>query len=93
MTTTIVGVISADGKNTIGQGFTVKKSGEGTYIIAFTNAFSSIPVVIAVMHGSKQWPTQGKVKGAGDTKIQATVVTGDMNGNNADGEFGFIAQG
>lgn len=97
------GNVNADGTTTDGHGsgdFTVRKSGAGTYVITFVNAFTSPPAVLA----TQNYPLWTDFKGPAGSpldnalvvaidKTQATIVTGGASGEAGDRNFGFLAAG
>lgn len=83
---TIRGVVAADGTITRGTGFSVVKSGTGSYAVTFTTAFAATPVVTLT---PKTWSTTGVT---GETTNGFSVTNWNVtDGSQVDGAFAFAA--
>ncbi|WP_217254063.1 hypothetical protein [Streptomyces sp. AC602_WCS936] len=88
----IRGTVAADGTRTAGYGFTVTKTGDGTYTITFNNDFAEPPSVVATIDGDS-WYLLDNAHAAGATAQRVTIRTGDSLGAVSDRPFHFIAMG
>jgi hypothetical protein len=83
----VAGRVNADGSIAAGSGFTVSKSGTGTYVVTFT-ALAPVAVVAACASGANRWaPTSAY------TAKSVTVSMLNSAGAVVDEAFAFIAFG
>lgn len=106
MTKIIYGSVNADGSIASGIGFTVQRSGVGTYEITFENSFTKMPTVVGTQcysDGNYSWDNIDS--GGGETLDNLVVIAVTTNlcklktgnsenrGDACDRKFGFIAIG
>jgi hypothetical protein len=97
-TTTIWGVVNADGSILSGTGYKADKMDAGVYTIFFTTPFNSVPAVVTTQlfpnepntHGGD--PRDNSVVGY-ITNDRCRVITGQDNGDKVDRAFSFVAIG
>lgn len=89
-TEVVAGSVAANGTITAGSGFSVNKTGTGTYTITFTRAFSGTPVALVVPVIA--FSTGGHAQLVTASSTQITVETATFNETAlADKPFAFIA--
>lgn len=87
----IRGAVAANGTINVGEGFTVNHSGTGVYVITFTNAFASNPVVVACLRGTAASGDFVQLASFSTTACQINVI--DNSVSPIDEPFTFIAIG
>lgn len=88
----ITGIVAANGTVTAGTGFTVNHSGTGIYVISFTTAFTSTPVVSAIAGpGSPDASTTCVLTAAAAGSVTIETIR-QATGVLADSPFNFAAQ-
>jgi hypothetical protein len=94
--TTIHGVVAADGSIITGTGFSATKTGTGVYAVAFNDAFGDIPAVVATQCGNFSNPSSSDGVAIG-TLTKASIIvstgTGHPDFQPQDRQFSFIAIG
>ncbi|HKZ40483.1 MAG TPA: hypothetical protein VJ044_05940, partial [Candidatus Hodarchaeales archaeon] len=84
----IRGAVNADCTIARGAGFTVNKTGTGTYTVTFSTAFSGAPVVVVCLTASV-----GIIQSANHTTSDVGIATYNTSSAPADIAFQFIAEG
>jgi|SRR5581483_7567725 len=97
-TTTIWGVVNADGSIASGTGYKVDKLDSGVYTVLFNVSFNSLPAVVT----TQLYPNERDTRG-GDPRDNSVVgyistdrcrvITGEDDGDKVDRAFSFIAMG
>jgi hypothetical protein len=87
--TIVRGSVSANGERVAGSGFTVARTGTGTFTVTFDAAFSEPPVVVATIFGPTWW-LRDNAHVLEVTTGHAVIRTGDDNARPADRDFHFI---
>lgn len=83
----LTGIVASNGTIVAGSGFTVNRTGVGTYVVAYTPPFAARPVVVGSVvnsGNSRTFTTQT------ETASGCTVIT---NAGASDEAFNFLVQG
>jgi hypothetical protein len=94
MSTTIYGVVAANGSIITGTGFSATNTAQGVYAIAFNHAFRDVPAAVATQGGNFPNPSNSDSIAIGTlTNASMIVSTGDGGGQAQNRQFSFIAIG
>ncbi|MCP4699274.1 MAG: hypothetical protein GY862_20865 [Gammaproteobacteria bacterium] len=88
----IVGNVNSSGERVTGSGFTSTRESTGTYIITFTTAFATTPIIVATCNNVDDNTITATASTTGST-ITICDVDPDENATREDGTFSFIAIG
>ena len=87
----IAGRVNSNGSKAAGSGFTSRRTAKGAYVITFSPAFSSAPIVVATCNDSNDDNTCNATASKTKSNIAMFDIDPNTNAVREDGSFSFIA--